>query len=87
MDPEKDRTLDQPAAGDGGVTGNPLQIASWPAAELEKVQETAGKGQSAEARGVSAGAGTLYSQVAREEVELVSVDESHFHRDLDLGYT
>lgn len=29
----------------------------------------------------------LYDQVRRDEVVLVYVDESHFHRDLDLGYT
>jgi hypothetical protein len=29
----------------------------------------------------------LYEQVCREEIVLVYVDESHFHRDMDLGYT
>jgi transposase len=29
----------------------------------------------------------LYDQVRRNEVVLLYVDESHFHRDLDLGYT
>lgn len=30
---------------------------------------------------------TLYAQVCREEIILVYLDEAHFHRDLDLGYT
>jgi hypothetical protein len=30
---------------------------------------------------------TLYEQVCRGEIVLVYLDESHFHRDLDLGYT
>jgi len=30
---------------------------------------------------------TIYAQVCREEVRLIYVDESHFHRDMDLGYT
>ena len=29
----------------------------------------------------------LYEQVCRGEVTLVYLDESHFHRDMDLGYT
>lgn len=29
----------------------------------------------------------LYEQVCREEIILLYVDESHFHRDMDLGYT
>jgi hypothetical protein len=29
----------------------------------------------------------LYERMRRGEVELIYVDESHFHRDLDLGYT
>jgi transposase len=30
---------------------------------------------------------TLFAQVCQEEVRLVYIDESHFHRDMDLGYT
>jgi len=30
---------------------------------------------------------TLFAQVCRESVRLIYVDESHFHRDLELGYT
>jgi transposase len=30
---------------------------------------------------------TVFEHVCREEVVLVYVDEAHFHRDLDLGYT
>jgi transposase len=30
---------------------------------------------------------TLFDQVCREEVRLIYIDESHFHRDMDLGYT
>ena len=30
---------------------------------------------------------TLYQQMVRGEVRVIYVDESHFHRDLDLGYT
>lgn len=29
----------------------------------------------------------LYEQICREEVILLYLDESHFHRDMDLGYT
>jgi hypothetical protein len=29
----------------------------------------------------------LYNQVAIEEIVLIYVDESHFHRDLEIGYT
>lgn len=29
----------------------------------------------------------LFAQVCREEVRLLYIDESHFHRDMDLGYT
>jgi transposase len=29
----------------------------------------------------------LYEQLCREEVILLYIDESHFHRDMDLGYT
>ena len=28
-----------------------------------------------------------FAQVCREEIRLVYIDESHFHRDMDLGYT
>jgi transposase len=28
-----------------------------------------------------------FEQVCRQEIELVYIDEAHFHRDLDLGYT
>ena len=28
-----------------------------------------------------------FAQVCQEKVRLVYLDESHFHRDLDLGYT
>lgn len=28
-----------------------------------------------------------YAQVVREEIRLIYIDESHFHRDMDLGYT
>ena len=30
---------------------------------------------------------TAFAQVCREEIRLVYIDESHFHRDMDLGYT
>jgi hypothetical protein len=30
---------------------------------------------------------TTFAQVCRKEVRLVYIDESHFHRDMDLGYT
>lgn len=30
---------------------------------------------------------TTFTQVCQEEVRLIYVDESHFHRDMDLGYT
>jgi len=30
---------------------------------------------------------TLFAQVCRESVRLIYLDESHFHRDLELGYT
>lgn len=29
----------------------------------------------------------LYSQVCARDVRLIYIDESHFHRDMDLGYT
>ena len=29
----------------------------------------------------------LFARVCREEVRLLYIDESHFHRDMDLGYT
>jgi hypothetical protein len=29
----------------------------------------------------------LFEQVCQEEIRLIYVDEAHFHRDLDLGYT
>jgi len=29
----------------------------------------------------------LFSQICREEIRLIYIDESHFHRDMDLGYT
>jgi transposase len=28
-----------------------------------------------------------YTQVCQEEIRLIYIDESHFHRDMDLGYT
>lgn len=30
---------------------------------------------------------TLYEQMCRGEIVVIYIDESHFHRDLDLGYT
>jgi len=30
---------------------------------------------------------SIYEQVKREEIVLIYVDESHFHRDLEIGYT
>jgi hypothetical protein len=29
----------------------------------------------------------IFDQVCREEMRLIYMDESHFHRDMDLGYT
>jgi len=29
----------------------------------------------------------IFDQVCREEMRLIYIDESHFHRDMDLGYT
>ncbi len=29
----------------------------------------------------------IFDQVCREEIRLIYIDESHFHRDMDLGYT
>ena len=29
----------------------------------------------------------LFEQVCHDEIRLIYVDEAHFHRDLDLGYT
>jgi transposase len=30
---------------------------------------------------------TLFAQVCQEAIRLIYIDESHFHRDMDLGYT
>jgi len=30
---------------------------------------------------------TLFDQVCQEKIRLIYIDESHFHRDMDLGYT
>ena len=30
---------------------------------------------------------TLFTQLCQEKVRLIYIDESHFHRDMDLGYT
>ena len=29
----------------------------------------------------------LYQQMCRNEIQIIYVDEAHFHRDLELGYT